>query len=100
MAGTEQEHWPDRTLGILVPTTILCIISTVLLMWRVIYGIRTKRKLLICDYLLIVATVRHCLSSFHYGPRLTRMIAGSERRNDGNPLPDMSLRSRSSYPGS
>jgi hypothetical protein len=57
MAGTEL--WPDRTLGILVPTTILCVFSTAVLVRRVVYGIRTKRKLMICDYLLMIATIRH-----------------------------------------
>jgi len=57
MADIQQNEWPDRRLEILIPSYILCTLSTSTLAWRMVYGIRTKRKLLICDYLLLIAAV-------------------------------------------
>lgn len=65
MAFAEQQDWPDRTLNILVPTTILCVLSTAVFIWRLVYGIEAKRKLVLCDYLLIIATVRHLQQLFY-----------------------------------
>ncbi|KAF1846927.1 uncharacterized protein K460DRAFT_329752 [Cucurbitaria berberidis CBS 394.84] len=57
MVDTQQQEWPNRRLEILVPTTILCVLSTLVLVWRVVYGLKNKRKLLVCDYLLIIAAM-------------------------------------------
>jgi len=51
------QHWPDRRVGILAATVPICIISSLVLIWRVVYGIKTKRKLMLCDYLLVIAAV-------------------------------------------
>ncbi|KAF2752118.1 hypothetical protein M011DRAFT_393212 [Sporormia fimetaria CBS 119925] len=48
---------PDRGLEILLSTVTIAILATLVLIWRVVYGIMTKRKLLLCDYLLIVAAI-------------------------------------------
>ncbi|CAN9188834.1 unnamed protein product [Alternaria alternata] len=52
-AGTQE--WPDERLKVLIPVWTLTLISTAFLVWRVLYGLRS-RKFIICDYLLIIAT--------------------------------------------
>lgn len=52
------ETWPNRGGQILGATLSICILSTAILIWRIAYGIQSKRKILFCDYLLIVAAVR------------------------------------------
>ncbi|KAG9194045.1 hypothetical protein G6011_04080 [Alternaria panax] len=52
-AGTQE--WPDERLKILIPVWTLTLISTTFLVWRVVYGLRS-RKFITCDYLLIIAT--------------------------------------------
>ncbi|RYN23849.1 hypothetical protein AA0113_g2861 [Alternaria arborescens] len=52
-AGTQE--WPDERLKVLIPVWTLTLISTAFLVWRVVYGLRS-RKFIICDYLLIIAT--------------------------------------------
>lgn len=57
MADSGQQQWPNRRDEILGSTVPICIIATVFLIWRVVYGILSKRKLLLCDYLLVIAAV-------------------------------------------
>ncbi|KAF2795036.1 hypothetical protein K505DRAFT_240769 [Melanomma pulvis-pyrius CBS 109.77] len=52
-----QQEWPNRRTEILLSTAIICVLSTLFLAWRVIYAVVKKRKLLLCDYLLIIATI-------------------------------------------
>lgn len=54
----DQQEWPDRRSEILGTTISVGILSTIVLIWRVVYAIQQKRKLLFCDYLLILAGVR------------------------------------------
>lgn len=56
MSDTQQE-WPNRRMEILLSTVIICILSTLFLAWRIVYAVIKKRKLLLCDYLLIIAAV-------------------------------------------
>ena len=56
MADAQQE-WPDRRREILGSTLSIGIASTIMLIWRVVYAVMNKRKLLFCDYLLILAGV-------------------------------------------
>jgi hypothetical protein len=51
------EHWPNQRLKILIPTWTVLIISTLFVIWRVVYGLRNARKFMLSDYLLIAATV-------------------------------------------
>ncbi|KAF3053903.1 hypothetical protein E8E11_011757 [Didymella keratinophila] len=51
----EQQQWPNRRNEILGTTISVGILSTIVLIWRVIYAVQNKRKLLFCDYLLILA---------------------------------------------
>jgi hypothetical protein len=53
-----QQQWPDRRNEILGTTVSVGILSTIVLIWRVVYAVQNKRKLLFCDYLLILAGVR------------------------------------------
>jgi len=53
----QQQDWPDRRVEILLSTVIIAILSTLVLIWRVVYGVVNRRKLLVCDYLLIIAAV-------------------------------------------
>jgi hypothetical protein len=48
---------PNRGPQILGATLSICILSTGILIWRIAYGIHSKRKLLVCDFLLIIAAV-------------------------------------------
>jgi len=57
------QDWPNERLKILIPTWILCIISTGFVLWRIVYGLMQKRKFMTADYLLIIATV--CILSDH-----------------------------------
>lgn len=57
MADSQQE-WPDRKHEILGSTLSIGFLSTIMLIWRVVYAMMNKRKLLLCDYLLILAGVR------------------------------------------
>jgi uncharacterized membrane protein YqjE len=34
------EHWPNQRLKILIPTWTVLIISTLFVIWRVVYGLR------------------------------------------------------------
>lgn len=56
MADTQQA-WPNRKHEILGSTISVGILSTLMLVWRVAYAMMNKRKLLFCDYLLILAGV-------------------------------------------
>ncbi|KAF2822696.1 hypothetical protein CC86DRAFT_301028 [Ophiobolus disseminans] len=48
--------WPNQRLLILVPGWTLMVISTMFVVWRVVYGLMQSRRFLLCDYLLIIAT--------------------------------------------
>jgi hypothetical protein len=56
MAPPEQKG-DDRGLEILLSTVIIAALSTLILIWRIVYGVKTKRKLLLCDYLLVISAV-------------------------------------------
>ncbi|KAJ4990126.1 integral membrane protein [Stagonosporopsis vannaccii] len=56
MADTQQA-WPNRKHEILGSTISIGVLSTLMLIWRVMYAIMNKRKLLFCDYLLILAGI-------------------------------------------
>jgi hypothetical protein len=51
------QQWPNHRLKILIPTWTVLIISTLFVIWRVVYGLRSSRRFMLSDYLLIVATV-------------------------------------------
>ncbi|KAJ8110992.1 hypothetical protein OPT61_g6303 [Boeremia exigua] len=53
----EQQGWPNQRIKILIPSWTLMIISTAFLVWRVVYGFKQGRKFMVCDYLLIIATL-------------------------------------------
>lgn len=53
----EDGTWPNKGGQILGSTLSICILSTAIVVWRIIYGFQSKRKLMVCDYLLILATV-------------------------------------------
>lgn len=53
----EEEALPNRGSEIFGSTLSICILSTGTLIWRIVYGVQSKRKLLVCDYLLMVAAV-------------------------------------------
>lgn len=55
--GSPPQEWPNERIKILVPAWTLMIISSTFLVWRVVYGFMHGRKFMICDYLLIIATV-------------------------------------------
>ncbi|KAL1798177.1 hypothetical protein ACET3X_002214 [Alternaria dauci] len=55
MDTTGTQEWPDQRLKVLVPVWTLATISTAFLVWRVVYGLQS-RKFITCDYLLIIAT--------------------------------------------
>jgi hypothetical protein len=57
MPDPQQENWPNRATAILGSTVPICVVSVVVLVWRIVFGIRAKRKLFLADYLLVVATV-------------------------------------------
>lgn len=65
MADTQQQEWPNRNLEILIPTTTLCVLSSLVLIWRLVYGVKQNRKLMLCDYLLILAAVSLFLLNLH-----------------------------------
>jgi uncharacterized membrane protein YqjE len=60
MADATQE-WPNERLKILVPCNILMIIAAIFLIWKLVYGFKSGRRLLLSDYLLILAQVCSCL---------------------------------------
>lgn len=55
--ATLPQEWPDQRLKIMIPTWTLLIISTMFLIWRVVYGVMQKRSFMASDYLLIIAAV-------------------------------------------
>ncbi len=57
MADAAAQEWPDRRLKVMVPVWSLLIASTGFLIWRVVYGLTSRRRFLVCDYLLIIAGV-------------------------------------------
>ena len=57
-----QHEWSNRGAGILGSTIPIYVLSIAVLSWRVIYRVRTRRKLFLGDYLLMVTAV---------GPHLT-----------------------------
>jgi hypothetical protein len=57
MADMVPQEWPNKRLTILIPTWILMIISTMFVVWRVVYGLMNSRRFMLSDYLLIIATV-------------------------------------------
>jgi hypothetical protein len=57
MVDPQQQQWPNRRGEILGATVPIGILSIAILVWRVAYGIKTRRKLLLCDYLLLLAAV-------------------------------------------
>lgn len=57
MSGTQQHDWPNRKADILGATVPICVLSVVVLAWRIVYGIHSKRRLFYGDYLLILAAV-------------------------------------------
>jgi hypothetical protein len=57
MPDPQQEDWPNRATAILGSTVPICVISVVVLVWRIVFGIRAKRKLFLADYLLIVCRI-------------------------------------------
>ncbi|KAF2011511.1 hypothetical protein BU24DRAFT_376734 [Aaosphaeria arxii CBS 175.79] len=56
MSDSPQE-WPNRKHEIIWSTVTVCILATLILIWRIVYGVMKKRKLLVCDYLLIIAAI-------------------------------------------
>ncbi|PSN70743.1 hypothetical protein BS50DRAFT_630818 [Corynespora cassiicola Philippines] len=75
MADSPQE-WPNRGAELLGISTFLCVLSTGFLVWRVVYGLRNDRKLLLCDYLLIIATLMNITAT---GIRYKSTIHGQGR---------------------
>ncbi|KAH7371226.1 hypothetical protein BKA66DRAFT_424326 [Pyrenochaeta sp. MPI-SDFR-AT-0127] len=73
MADTQRQAWPNRRIEILVPTTMLCGLSTIIQVWGLAYGFKIKRKLLLCDTLLVLAALLNitstsiCYETTHYG---------------------------------
>ncbi|KAL6708788.1 hypothetical protein ACN47E_002484 [Coniothyrium glycines] len=55
MADSTGQAFPDHRLKAMVPMWTLSIISTAFLLWRIAYGISSRRRFLVCDYLLIIA---------------------------------------------
>jgi hypothetical protein len=98
MSGAQQE-WPNRGVEILVSTVILCILSTLILIWRVIYGVKTKRKMLVCDYLLIVAAVSRSNALAIVQAVLT-LVVDLERHDDHHPFQGHPPRTGETYQGS
>ncbi|KAF2440893.1 hypothetical protein P171DRAFT_327986, partial [Karstenula rhodostoma CBS 690.94] len=72
----EDGTWPDLGGRILGATWSICILSTGILIWRIVYGIQSRRKIMICDYLLIVAA---CLNIASSGIRVKSTIHGQGR---------------------
>jgi hypothetical protein len=70
MADVVPQEWPNQRLKILIPTWVLMIISTMFVVWRVVYGLMNSRRFMLSDYLLIIATVSN---------HLTRLALGSDR---------------------
>jgi hypothetical protein len=51
-------EWPNVSLRVQLPSTILMMLATIFLVWRLVYGFRSGRRLMLCDYLLILSQVR------------------------------------------
>ncbi|EAT83083.2 hypothetical protein SNOG_09818 [Parastagonospora nodorum SN15] len=56
MADVAPQEWPNQRLKILIPSWTLMIISTIFVIWRVVYGLMKSRRFMLSDYLLIIAT--------------------------------------------
>jgi hypothetical protein len=52
-----EQQWPNQRLKLLIPTWTLLIISTMFLVWRVVYGLMKGRRFMASDCLLIIAGV-------------------------------------------
>jgi len=99
MAESQQQHWANREADILGSTVPTCVLSTAILIWRVAYGIKSKRKLLLCDYLLILAQVSTCLVNHSHGISTDKTTTiGDEYRNDYLTLQNSRLRLGSTLP--
>ncbi|KAJ4301340.1 hypothetical protein N0V90_003432 [Kalmusia sp. IMI 367209] len=70
------DEWPNRGPEILGSSLSICILSTMILIWRIVYGVKSKRKILICDYLLIVAALLNIAAS---GVRIKTVVHGQGR---------------------
>jgi hypothetical protein len=57
MTDPAAQEWPNHRLKVMVPMWSLLTVSTAFLVWRIAYGIKSRRRFLVCDYLLIVACV-------------------------------------------
>lgn len=68
MADPAAQEWPNHRLKVMVPMWSLLTVSTAFLVWRIAYGIKSRRRFLVCDYLLIVA----CVSVLTLKPTGTR----------------------------
>ncbi|KAF2265374.1 hypothetical protein CC78DRAFT_532450 [Lojkania enalia] len=79
MAANPTE-WPNRGAEILGSSLSICILSTAILVWRIVYGVK-KRKLLVCDYLLIISA---CLNVVTAGIRIKTVVHG-QGRHIGDP---------------
>ena len=55
--GAVPQDLSNERIKVLVPAWTLMIISTAFLVWRVVYGFMNGRKFMLCDHLLIIATV-------------------------------------------
>ncbi|KAF1837148.1 hypothetical protein BDW02DRAFT_181833 [Decorospora gaudefroyi] len=56
MADPSTQEWPNEGPKIVATTWTLVVLSTIFVIWRVVYGIIQKRSFMVCDYLLIIAT--------------------------------------------
>ncbi|KAF1931902.1 uncharacterized protein M421DRAFT_55219 [Didymella exigua CBS 183.55] len=71
MAEPATQEWPDHRLKVMVPIWSLLTVSTAFLVWRIAYGIKSGRRFLACDYLLIVACCLNIAAT-----SLTQVIIG------------------------
>ncbi|KAH6643610.1 hypothetical protein C7974DRAFT_347772 [Boeremia exigua] len=55
MSDATAPEWPNHRLKVIVPMWSLLTISTAFLVWRVVYGLKCRRRFMVCDYLLIIA---------------------------------------------
>ncbi|KAF2825878.1 hypothetical protein CC86DRAFT_36101 [Ophiobolus disseminans] len=69
----QQQHWPNRGGEVLGSTVPIGVLSTGVLIWRMLYGIKTRKKLFLGDCLLILATLLNIAATVirfkttHYG---------------------------------
>ncbi|KAJ4357101.1 hypothetical protein N0V95_002757 [Ascochyta clinopodiicola] len=61
--GPATQDLANHGLKVLVPAWTLMIISTMFLMWRVVYGLMHGRKFMVCDYMLIIATLLNIVAT-------------------------------------